>query len=423
MVTAVETTADERAKDRVARRGAADLQPGSKWRVLRGDHAGAIVEVTGYTRANRVRFHPVDGGSDGANAGNGHFDDSSKWTKPLLWFLGNYTLAMPAPQQSQVTELPPAPVKQQLAWRQTNRRPPKPAASPAQPQTIVVGEVNTRDAEFNVSLEAISPDRATAWLSRGGTNRHLNDIRVAALAAAIKRNEWRITGDTIKLDKQGRVRDGQHRLAAIAAGATTVQALVVFGVDEDAFAVMDTGRSRSIGDQVGLTGLPDRTALSSAARSMLIWEDRKRLIAHAREAALLVTAASTIKYLREHPSLIECVSQAEAIRHDFPGGKGLWGALLYLFRQASPGAADEFVDGLVSGAGLQPNDAVLVLRNRLLTRPDYWRTKDLGDKEALAASIVKAWNFFRAGESLETGWRALHWRNIGRSAEPFPVPQ
>jgi hypothetical protein len=401
-------------------RSATGLLPGSRWRALRGPHAGAVVEVLGINKAGRVRIHTVSG--EGKNVGNGHFDEAIRDLKPTDQFLASYTLAMPAPV-SQVPLLEqPTSVPTQPAWRKPKRaRPPKPAPTPAA-RSSVVGEINTRDAEFNVSLEAITPDRARAWLDRGGLNRHLNPVRVEALAAAIRRGEWRITGDTIKLDKQGRIRDGQHRLSAIAEGGRTVQGLVVFGVEDEAFDVMDTGRSRTIADILGLHGHTDRNALASAARSLILFDDHKRLVG-GRDAQMLVTSASTLHYVQEHPDITECLHLAQPLRMEFPGGSGLWAALLYLFRRISVDQTQVFIDGMLTGAGLGTGHPILVLRNRLMSRGNYWSIRNNADKEALAASIIKTWNGFRAGETFERGWRNLHWRNVGRSAEPFPVPQ
>jgi hypothetical protein len=427
MATATETTADERAAER-AKRSDADLLPGSRWRVLRGDHAGALVELTGFTRAQRVRFHPLGGGAEGANNGNGHFDESAKWVKSKPWFLANYTLAMPSPNArtkataTLVPDASPAPAPQ-LAWRQTNKRPPKPAASPAQPQTIVVGEVNTRDAEFNVSLERISPDRAREWLNRGGLNRHLSLPRVDVLAEAIKRGEWQVTGDTIKLDQGGRVRDGQHRLHAIAASGVVVQALVVFGVAEEAFDVMDTGRARSIADVVGMRGYKYRNALAAAVRNLITFETIGRLETGTKVARTAVTSATTLKYLREHPDEVEsAMLVAEHLRLVVVGSGGMWASLLVLFRRLDSGATDRFIEAMLNGNDLSKGSPLLVLRNRLTSDSGYWATNTRSDKENLAASIVKAWNAWRKGETMET-WRSLTWRSSGKAAEAFPVPQ
>ena len=65
------------------------------------------------------------------------------------------------------------------------------------------------------------------------------------MTATIQRGEWQLTGEAIKLDDEGRVRDGQNRLHAIVQAGTPVRSVVARGVSEDAFDVMDTGRSRN----------------------------------------------------------------------------------------------------------------------------------------------------------------------------------
>jgi hypothetical protein len=75
----------------------------------------------------------------------------------------------------------------------------------------------------------ITPELAQEWLDRGGTNRKITRRRIDAMAAAIQRGEWRLTGEAIKLDHEGRVRDGQNRLHAIAQAGIPVRSAVARG--------------------------------------------------------------------------------------------------------------------------------------------------------------------------------------------------
>jgi hypothetical protein len=56
------------------------------------------------------------------------------------------------------------------------------------------------------------------------------------MTAAIQRGEWQLTGEGIKLDDEGRVRDGQNILHAIVQAGIPVRSVVARGVSEDAFA-------------------------------------------------------------------------------------------------------------------------------------------------------------------------------------------
>jgi hypothetical protein len=71
------------------------------------------------------------------------------------------------------------------------------------------------DANLDIEVITITPEMAQEWLDRGGTNRKITRRRIEAMSAAILRGEWRLTGEAIKLDKDGHVRDGQNRLHAI----------------------------------------------------------------------------------------------------------------------------------------------------------------------------------------------------------------
>ena len=106
----------------------------------------------------------------------------------------------------------------------------------------------------------ITPELAQEWLDRGGTNRKITQRRIDAMAAAIQRGEWRLTGEAIKLDAEGRVRDGQNRLHAIVQAGMPVTSVVACGVDEDAFDVMGTGRSRNAADVLHIHGYPSLNA-------------------------------------------------------------------------------------------------------------------------------------------------------------------
>src|SRR6266540_4297318 len=101
---------------------------------------------------------------------------------------------------------------------------------------------------LDLEIMTITPELAQEWLDRGGTNRKTTRRRIEAMTAAIQRGEWQLTGEAIKLYHEGRVRDGQNRLHAIVEAGIPVRSVVARGVSEDAFDVMDTGRSRNAAD-------------------------------------------------------------------------------------------------------------------------------------------------------------------------------
>jgi hypothetical protein len=71
---------------------------------------------------------------------------------------------------------------------------------------------------------------------------------------------------SIKLDDDGRVRDGHNRLHAIVQAGIPVRSVVATGVSEDGFDVMDTGRSRNAADLLHIHGYPSERACSDSTR-------------------------------------------------------------------------------------------------------------------------------------------------------------
>jgi hypothetical protein len=294
----------------------------------------------------------------------------------------------------------PRTTRTRASARPNGKQPPSPPSGP----------------DLNLEIVTITPELAQEWLDRGGTNRKITRRRIDAMTAAILRGEWRLTGEAIKLDDEGRVRDGQNRLHAIVQADISIRSVVARGVSEDAFDVMDTGRSRNAADVLGIHGYPSQNAVAAAARGLMFIERYGRVFPSQRDSHLYVTPVTTLQYVNEHPEIIDGVHLGDRIYHSgIQGGIGLWSIIMTLFLRLDPGQAEQFAEHLTTGAGLQRGHPVLMLRNRLLgSQRDQYST--LSGREALVAIAIKAWNAWRDGKTLQT----LSWRAEGRRAEPFP---
>jgi hypothetical protein len=108
------------------------------------------------------------------------------------------------------------------------------------------------------SFMTITPAMAKKWLETcNNANRPKRGWWFEAIAAAMLRGEWIATHQGIAFSKNGNLIDGQHRLSAIVKTGISIEMLVVTGVDDAAFGVIDCGIKRSTSD---LTGLSRRTA-------------------------------------------------------------------------------------------------------------------------------------------------------------------
>lgn len=386
------------------------ISPGSRWQLRRGQHSGSVVEIDGETDAGTIKYHPF---KKGRSVGSSSEDDKGRThSKRREEFLVLYEPMNGARAVSAVSN--GVATTTQPRFRQANtKKAPVQGGTPLAP--LALGEVQ-------VTLMTITPVLAEDWLGRGGVNRHLAQKRVDKLAAAIRRNEWQITGDTIKLDADGRVRDGQHRLKAIALAGIAVQTLVVRNVNETAFDVMDTGRSRSISDVLGIHGYKYTIGLAATIRNLMLFEGTGRFIVTTRESWDIVTTASAMDYIADHPDVQEAMKLADGVRLVLTGGIGTWAALLTLFGRINDATMLDFQDRLVTGEGLTRGSPILTLRNHLLQERREYFTRTDTEKEQFAGAVIKAWNAYRRDDHIES-WNALVWHTEGKRVEPFPHPE
>lgn len=93
--------------------------------------------------------------------------------------------------------------------------------------------------------EVITPELAQEYLSRNKNNyRKVNNGRVAAYAQDIKAGNWQANGESIKFDKEGNLKDGQHRLSAIIMAGIPVRMMVLRDLDNDVI-IFDSGMNRT----------------------------------------------------------------------------------------------------------------------------------------------------------------------------------
>lgn len=121
-------------------------------------------------------------------------------------------------------------------------------------------------AEF----ERIDTRRAHQLLAMNHANRDISRSRVSQYAEAIKGGEWKVTGQPIQVSASGRLLDGQHRLEAVVMTGTPIIALVVSGLDDDIFDVIDCGKPRTPADALTVDGhIPARMASMMAAAAKM----------------------------------------------------------------------------------------------------------------------------------------------------------
>lgn len=124
----------------------------------------------------------------------------------------------------------------------------------------------------NQKTELISPNIAERMLGNNENNRNVNSNHVLHLAHQMKTGNFRLTGDTIKIAKSGRLLDGQHRLLAVIKAGLPVEFIVVRDLEEDVFKFIDTGKVRTATDVLTIAGVENAAKISSLVRFIISYK-------------------------------------------------------------------------------------------------------------------------------------------------------
>jgi hypothetical protein len=242
--------------------------------------------------------------------------------------------------------------------------------------------------------EEITPDRAAEYLIRNAAGRNLSQTSVNNYARDMANGRWRLTHQGIAFDKDGGLRDGQHRLAAIVRAGVPIKMLVVKDIDGESFGVMDSGRNRTMADRFQIQGLKDSVQLAAVARRAALWQAGfpwgRKLSPTKEEVAQMVD---------DNPDLL----MAAAFAHSWKARRilppALAGFVWWIFNRLDEDDAHHFMSRLRDGDGLETKDPIYVLRERLLQRGQgnfsQWMRPEL-----LLALTIMAWNRYRKHETL-----------------------
>lgn len=100
----------------------------------------------------------------------------------------------------------------------------------------------------------ISPKIAQKWVDSNHGNRNISPRNVEKYVRDMLEGNWSLTHQGIAFYKSGRFADGQHRLHAIIKSGCTVPMMVTFDIDDESAKNIDSMKSRSVLDQLKVSG-------------------------------------------------------------------------------------------------------------------------------------------------------------------------
>ncbi|CAN7445305.1 hypothetical protein [Mesorhizobium sp. LjRoot246] len=261
---------------------------------------------------------------------------------------------------------------------------------------------------LKVRAVMVTPEMAEVMLADRGPNRHVSASVINKYARDMMADRWRLNGQTIKVARDGRLLDGQHRLEAAKKAKHPFPAIIVEGLAEDTFSSLDIGRRRSTSDILRERGENHTIILASALR--WLWMIRNGVVLAANSSP---TNGELLELLELNPSIRTSLKHVAAIREIM--GSGIAAALHCTFAGRDAARADEFFARLIDGVQLAEQSPVRHLRERLIRTRASHRVR-LAEAERVAISI-KAWNAYREDRPVQL----LIWRNRGAAREPLPA--
>lgn len=236
----------------------------------------------------------------------------------------------------------------------------------------------------------IDPETAQILLEeRNQGNRPPKPNKVQQFAADIGHQKWGVTGDTIKFGSDGRLLDGQNRLAACVRANKSFTTHVVFNIDPQLFGRMDIGKPRNPADVLHIAGYKYSSTLAAALRWAYLLDTNP----YNRDT---LRPEFVLELVRErYPDIEPSLKDGRAVNKQYAHPAGQMAALVYMFAKSDAIKSKDFVRAWLNG---QRNGKYQIIDTmQALLHSQKANNNGRIHELTRAAVIIKAWNLFRSG--------------------------
>ena len=253
-----------------------------------------------------------------------------------------------------------------------------------------------KHSQPTVRVAEVTPAMASSLLTSNIGNRTVRKNRVANYATQMRRGQWKLTGDPIRISRTGRLLDGQHRLLAIVEAGVPVETLIIEGLDDEVFTVIDSGLGRSPSDALTFAGIGSASHIAPVVRILIGIENELNI--YNTEAMSLVTRQDIVDYTEANIDLLRwAVNLGQKVDKTVNGIRTSWAVFAVLGASAtSVEQVEEFLTPVIDGAGLTAGDPRLALRN-WLARQRQWHNNSTKDN---IGTFIRAYNNFLSGKPI-----------------------
>jgi len=243
-----------------------------------------------------------------------------------------------------------------------------------------------KQQQENAEVVEITPADAQRYLNNNQNNRKPRMTVVERYSRDMRAGNWSLTGESITIDANGNLLNGQHRLMACVRAGVPFTTVLVTGVTPNAFKDIDTGTKRTIGDMLMLMGHKDHNA--RAAVLSFVWRWEKEGL---RDTANRPTHAEAARYMEENPALFNGWMGRQGYLRTTAVNSFNW--MVRKYAMNTSGLLDEFWEPINSGIGMTAGDPRIALVKWMRNRHTHRHgSSDPVTSTVETALIIKTWN-------------------------------
>lgn len=291
------------------------------------------------------------------------------------------------------------------------------------PEWDIDYDVNWTTSSLGVTAGwvTVTPELAAKWLANNNKmNRSKRNNRINVYADQMTLDDWNSqNGLPYIFDNDGQIVDGQHRMEAQVKSDTTLEVLVVSGVEPQARPTIDDNAKRMFSDDLHMNGIISAHAKASLIAKILAWDTLGGL---QNTGQLRFGRRYMARWWETYASEIDNSwheSQRWAVR--WPGNSGSLAFMYWLLvhRFGNDIKAVERYFSILSIGSQSPEDEVLVRCREKLSKPIG--TTPMGHFSYMPVAdqvwwLIDSWSRWLTGKK----WTGLPPRS--GISDPYPVP-
>lgn len=281
------------------------------------------------------------------------------------------------------------------------------------PENITVKQLKElqkqcKTKQFNVYVN-VTPEIAQQLLEHHNTNnRSISNPQLQKYVRDIKEGRWNINQvDSIAIDRNGNIADGQHRLTAIKEANRSIPTTVVFGVTEDYKMIQGKGRPKSLSDTLAISGIAKYTSDIAASITLMYAFSKNPNKPRSQVTNNAPSDGEKLEFYENNQKSITA-SFEKVIELGIKSSNRVVtpanaATVHWVISNSSHGkaVADKFLEKLVIGAELKSNDPIMITRNRIINNSGSIREQRRQDD--MLGLIFQAFNDWVANKSWNTG--------------------